>query len=255
MSLRNRLWLVLGALFLVPLVVGVMVIALAVPQVKDDQLQQSLESGRAVVSTHLKDTCRLLGLTARSVGLESATSRPGLAVNNAVSGGYSDYAALLGPGGNVVAEAGELPTGSPPPQQLASCTRQRPAARRDCGAGAGGRDSGRCDGRGGHPPGQDLPRGPAAPHRDAGRDPAARRHGAQPGGLEHGRRDESPNGRCDRRSDGSHPDRRLARAGQPARRRGALHCGGHARRRASIAAPPGCSCSSCWPARWWQRRW
>ena len=122
MSLRNRLWLVLGALFLVPLVVGVMVIALAVPQVKDDQLQQSLESGRAVVSTHLKDTCRLLGLTARSVGLESATSRPGLAVNNAVSGGYSDYAALLGPGGNIVAEAGELPTGSPPPQQLASCS-------------------------------------------------------------------------------------------------------------------------------------
>ena len=122
MSLRSRLWLVLGALFLVPLVVGVMVIALAVPQVKDDQLEQSLESGRAVVSTHLKDTCRLLGLTARTVGLESATSRPDLAVANAVRGGYSDYAALLGAEGEVVAEEGELPPDSPAPQQLASCT-------------------------------------------------------------------------------------------------------------------------------------
>ncbi len=122
MSLRSRLWLVLGALFLVPLVVGVMVIALAVPQVKDDQLEQSLESGRAVVSTQLKDTCRLLGLTARTVGLESATSRPDAAVANAVRGGYSDYAALLGAEGEVVAEEGQLPPGSPAPQQLASCT-------------------------------------------------------------------------------------------------------------------------------------
>ena len=122
MSLRSRLWLVLGALFLVPLVVGVMVIALAVPQVKDDQLEQSLESGRAVVSTQLKDTCRLLGLTARAVALESATSRPDLAVNNAVRGGYSDYAALLGAEGEVVAEEGQLPPDSPAPQQLASCT-------------------------------------------------------------------------------------------------------------------------------------
>jgi diguanylate cyclase (GGDEF)-like protein len=121
-SLRNRLWLVLGALFLVPLVVGVMVIVLAVPQVKDDQLEQSLESGRAVVSSQLKDTCRLLGLTARAVGLESATSRPDLAVTNAVRGGYSDYAALLGAEGQVVAEEGQLPPDSPAPQQLASCT-------------------------------------------------------------------------------------------------------------------------------------
>jgi len=121
-SLRTRLWLVLGALFLVPLVVGVTVIALAVPQVKDDQLHQSLESGRAVVSTQLKDSCRLLGLAARTVGLESATSRPDLAVNNAVRGGYSDYAALLDPEGEVVAEDGQLPVDSPAPQQLASCS-------------------------------------------------------------------------------------------------------------------------------------
>ena len=122
MSLRNRLWLVLGGLFLVPLVVGVLVIALAVPQVKDDQLVQSLESGRAVVSSQLKATCRMLGLTARAVGLESASSRPDLAVNNAVRGGYSDYAALLGPTGNVIAEEGQLPAGSPAPQKMESCS-------------------------------------------------------------------------------------------------------------------------------------
>jgi two-component system cell cycle response regulator len=121
-SLRNRLWLVLGGLFLVPLVVGVLVIALAVPQVKDDQLVQSLESGRAVVSSQLKATCRTLGLTARAVGLESATSRPDLAVNNAVRGGYSDYAALLGPAGDVIAQEGQLPAGSPAPQELTSCS-------------------------------------------------------------------------------------------------------------------------------------
>ena len=176
MSLRNRLWLVLGALFLVPLVVGVMVIALAVPQVKDDQLEQSLESGRAVVSTQLKDTCRLLGLTARTVGLESATSRPDLAVTNAVRGGYSDYAALLGAEGQVVAEEGQLPPDSPAPQQLASCTgSDQPLtliAERVPVSGIAGRD----DRRGGHQPRPGLPPGPASSHRDAGRDPAARRH-------------------------------------------------------------------------------
>jgi len=121
-SLRSRLWLVLGALFLVPLVVGVLVLALAVPQVRDDQLEQSLDSGRAVVTTELKDACRLLGLTARTVGLESSATDPDLAVNNAVSGGYADYAALLGAGGAIVAEGGELPVGTAAPLRLASCS-------------------------------------------------------------------------------------------------------------------------------------
>ena len=121
MSLRTRLWLVLGALFLIPLVVGVLVLALAVPQIKDDQLEQSLDTGRAVVTAELKDTCRLLGLTGRAVGLESATSTAATAVTNAVSGGYADYAAVLGPNGEVVAEDGDLPSGAPAPADLASC--------------------------------------------------------------------------------------------------------------------------------------
>ena len=121
MSLRTRLWLVLGALFLVPLVVGVLVLALAVPQIKDEQLEQSLDSGRAVVTAELKDTCRLLGLTGRAVGLESGTSTATTAVTNAVSGGYADYAAVLGPNGEIVAEDGDLPSGAPGPADLASC--------------------------------------------------------------------------------------------------------------------------------------
>jgi diguanylate cyclase (GGDEF)-like protein len=103
------------------LVVGVLVIALAVPRVEDAQLRRSLDTGRAVVTTELRDTCRLLGLTARAVGLESSASEPSLAVTNAVSGGYSDYAALLGPDGAVIADEGELPEGAPAPEDLASC--------------------------------------------------------------------------------------------------------------------------------------
>ena len=122
MSLRNRLWLVLGALFVVPLVVGVLVLALAVPQVRDDQLEQALDTGQAVVTTELKDACRALGLTARSVGLESVTSTAATAVSNAVSGGYSDYAAVLGPSGELVEADGELPAGSSAPQDLANCS-------------------------------------------------------------------------------------------------------------------------------------
>ena len=45
-SLRRRLWLVLGGLFLVPLVVGGLVLLLVVPDARSDRLATVLERGR-----------------------------------------------------------------------------------------------------------------------------------------------------------------------------------------------------------------
>ncbi|MDQ1586321.1 MAG: hypothetical protein QOH80_1686 [Actinomycetota bacterium] len=123
MSLRSKLWLVLGALFLVPLVVGVLVLALAVPQVKDDQLRSSLATDQAVVVDELTSQCRGLGQTARLVGFESSASTPTEATAMAVDTGSASYAALLRADGSVIAQAGTPPVQGVAPLALPSCSK------------------------------------------------------------------------------------------------------------------------------------
>ncbi|HEX7188183.1 MAG TPA: sensor domain-containing diguanylate cyclase, partial [Actinomycetes bacterium] len=114
MSLRTRLWLVLGALFLVPIVVGVLVVIVVVMGAQSDRQSESIDLAASAVAAELADDCSLVGLAARTAALESATSSPGEAVASVTSGGYADYAAVLGPGGAVVAEQGDLPSGVDP---------------------------------------------------------------------------------------------------------------------------------------------
>ena len=126
MSLRTRLWLVLGGLFLVPIVVGVLVVTALVMGARDSRLTTSLDVSADAVAAELADDCTLTGVLARDVAFEAANTSPAAAVRAAVAPSYGDYAALLGPGGRVVAESGSLPAGLDV-SQLPSCSRTRDA--------------------------------------------------------------------------------------------------------------------------------
>jgi len=122
MSLRTRLWLVLGALFLIPLVVGALVIVAVVPQARSEQVDDEVRTGAVAVSAQIADQCRGLGLAARTPAVEARVTSPREAVEAIVEGRYADYAALLGPDGATVAEAGDKPRGAGPPAELPSCS-------------------------------------------------------------------------------------------------------------------------------------
>jgi diguanylate cyclase (GGDEF)-like protein len=123
MSLRSRLYLVLGALFLVPIMVGGLVLAFVVPGIRTDRLETQLVTANDGVRAELGDECRLLGVVARTVALQSETPGPAAAVKEAVDAGYAEYAAILADDGSVVAEAGALPAGGDPAGRLPSCSR------------------------------------------------------------------------------------------------------------------------------------
>jgi diguanylate cyclase (GGDEF)-like protein len=111
-SLRSRLWLVLGALVLLPVVVGIAVVLLVVPDVQRDQIGQRLDDQRAAAVALFADRCRGDGLVARSLALESAATSPRAAVESAVAGQVT-YAAVLDPSGKVLADAGTAPLAGP----------------------------------------------------------------------------------------------------------------------------------------------
>ncbi len=122
LSLRTRLYVVLGALFLVPLLVGALVLAFAVPNVGSDLLENRIQGSAGAVRSEIAGNCKMLGLAARSVALESGVATPTEAVANAVKGGYATYAAVLRSDGSVVAAVGPLPAGAGPAAELSSCT-------------------------------------------------------------------------------------------------------------------------------------
>jgi two-component system cell cycle response regulator len=127
MSLRTRLWLVLGGLFLVPLVVGVLVVAVVVMDARGDRLSTSLDVAAGSVTAELSDDCALVGVLARDVGYAAANGSSQDAVRSAVSGSTADFAALLGPEGEIVAQQGRLPEGLRV-TELPSCSRNQPGA-------------------------------------------------------------------------------------------------------------------------------
>jgi two-component system, cell cycle response regulator len=122
LSLRTRLFVVLGALFLVPLIVGGLVLVFVVPNIGDDLLDSRIQDSGVAVRSEIRDECTLLGLAARSVALESGVATPLMAVANAVGGGYASYAAVLRPDGTVLVQFGRLPAGAGPPAALPRCT-------------------------------------------------------------------------------------------------------------------------------------
>ena len=122
LSLRTRLFVVLGALFLVPLIVGGLVVVFVVPHIGDDLMDARIRDSGVAVRSEIRDECRLLGLAARAVALESGADTTTNAVANAVGGGYATYAAVLGPDGTALMQFGRLPAGAGPPGALPNCT-------------------------------------------------------------------------------------------------------------------------------------
>jgi diguanylate cyclase (GGDEF)-like protein len=121
MSLRSRLYLVLGALFLVPILVGGLVLVLVVPEVQSSQRTASVRGAAVAMRAEIAAECNELVLASQLVANASAASTPQHAVRTVVPS-VADYAALLGPSGSPVAQAGRLPPGVPGPGSLPDCT-------------------------------------------------------------------------------------------------------------------------------------
>ena len=121
MSLRRRLWLVLGGLFLVPLAVGGLVLLLVVPTAQSDRVSGNVDSSAAAVRAELVDQCRTLGVAARAAALALGSDAEKI-LDDLVGDGAVDYAAIFDGDSAVVAESGRLPAGSGDPQDLPPCT-------------------------------------------------------------------------------------------------------------------------------------
>jgi diguanylate cyclase (GGDEF)-like protein len=120
-SLRRRLWLVLGGLFLVPLAVGGLVLLLVVPTAQSDRVSGNVDSSAAAVRVELIDQCRTLGVAARAAALALGSDAEQV-LDDLVGDGAVDYAAILDGESALVAESGRLPAGSGDPQDLPPCT-------------------------------------------------------------------------------------------------------------------------------------
>jgi two-component system cell cycle response regulator len=108
-TLRRRLWIVLAGLFLVPLVVGALVLLLVVPGARSDRDENNASTASAAVRAELRDECAEANLAATVVALTAVAGSPEGAVT-AVADNV-DYAAVLGPDGTPQATAGRLPAG------------------------------------------------------------------------------------------------------------------------------------------------
>ncbi len=111
MSLRRRLWLVLAGLFLVPLVVGALVLLVAVPDARSDRSAGDASTASAAVRSELRDECTEVNLAAQLTALTAVAGTPQAAVATVV-GSSVDYAAVLDSDGAVQASAGRLPAGA-----------------------------------------------------------------------------------------------------------------------------------------------
>ena len=113
MTLHRRLWLVLAGLFLVPVVVGALVLLLVVPDARTARVADDVAAAsRSVIST-LGRQCVAVTLAARSAVAESAATSPQQVTGKLVQGRLVDYAAVL-EGRTVLAQAGRLPGGATP---------------------------------------------------------------------------------------------------------------------------------------------
>ena len=121
MSLRTRLWLVVGALVLIPLVAAGVLVGWLGPQAAANETRERLTTSAASVRAALADRCQAAGLTARAMAAEAAVSTPAAATAAARSASV-DYTALLRSDGSVIASAGTLPGSISSPGALVPCS-------------------------------------------------------------------------------------------------------------------------------------
>ena len=118
-----RLWLVVGALALMPLLVGGLFASLLVPNVLDGENERRTQSLSAAVAAELRSACRLAGSSARALALDAGSAeKPADALGRAVDGGMA-YAALVAGVQRVTVSAGAPPAGLTEPARAPRCSR------------------------------------------------------------------------------------------------------------------------------------
>ena len=119
MSLRSRLWLVIGSLALLPTLVAGVVFGFVVPEMLDKQASGRLRASAAAVQASLQTLCREVGTAARAVAIDvGANGEANL--GEALRRQQLAWGALLDRAGGVLLEAGTRPPmigepGSTPP--------------------------------------------------------------------------------------------------------------------------------------------
>ena len=76
MSLRTRLWLVIGALALLPLLVGGVVASLSVPRILDARARDAVRTQSSSVAQSLHAQCETAGVAARATALDEQATNP-----------------------------------------------------------------------------------------------------------------------------------------------------------------------------------
>ncbi|MGN6242926.1 MAG: HAMP domain-containing protein, partial [Motilibacteraceae bacterium] len=124
MSLRARLWIVLGALVVVPLLAAGAVGTLLVSHLSGQTSAEHVQARAVLAADALTQRCATLGLAARALAAEAALGQPAAAAQAAVAARTVQAAVLLGTDGRPLAGAGSLPV---PAAQLPGCAEARAA--------------------------------------------------------------------------------------------------------------------------------
>ncbi|MDX6257816.1 MAG: hypothetical protein QOJ11_4150 [Frankiales bacterium] len=110
MSLRLRLSLAFIFVVLAPLLLAGLLLGRGVPGFGGDTARHRVSAAATVIAAELSAKCTLAGATAAQVAYESAATSPLSAVGDAVASSNVAYAAVVSPGGEVLAQVGQLPS-------------------------------------------------------------------------------------------------------------------------------------------------
>nr|WP_231126895.1 diguanylate cyclase [Motilibacter aurantiacus] len=108
--MSRRLWLVVGALVVLPVLVGSAAFVLLVGRADDSRTVAELNAAARGVAAQLAATCRELGPASRALAAEAAVGDVGGALDNARDASALDYAAVTYADGDVDGR-GQLPPG------------------------------------------------------------------------------------------------------------------------------------------------
>jgi two-component system cell cycle response regulator len=127
-TLRLRLSLAFLLVVIVPLLVAAIVVGRGLPRALDDSADNRVAAARAGAVAFLRQQCDAARLAAEVLAREAVSGgAPAPAANGAardvVSRGLADYAVVTDRSGATLGTAGSLPSGTPGPADLGSCSR------------------------------------------------------------------------------------------------------------------------------------
>jgi two-component system, cell cycle response regulator len=127
-TLRLRLSLAFLLVVIVPLLVAAIVVGRGLPRALDDSADSQVAAARAGAVSFLRQQCDAARLAAEVLAREAVSGgAPGPAAQGAardvVSRGLVDYAVVTDRAGATLGSAGSLPSGTPGPDDLGSCSR------------------------------------------------------------------------------------------------------------------------------------